>query len=476
MNRQTILTLIFLSFVFTVTAQDTWTLEECITYAIEQSLAVEQAEINLQSAGVNQKEAKNSRWPSLNASMGTGMNFGRVINPSTNSFETDNSIFSNYGLSAGISVFAGNRINNSIKANNLDLEAATSDLKQARVGLAFDVSQAFLNALFAKENLRNAVTKKELSEKQLDQIDKLIAAGSRPASERYDILAQISLDEQDVVQFDNSITQALLVLKHHMRLEPEYDLQLENPDINEDILSRIDTYTFDQVYQAALQTQPQVHAQELRIESSILNEKIAQGARFPTLSLNASGGTNTTDLDKFESGFTTSRVTVSNAYIDGMANRLEQDIKTDQTFSQTPYGDQINNNFGYGVSLNLSIPIYNNYRNKASVDRAHLNVLLAQNTDEQIKQQLKTEIQNALASARAAKESLEASQAALDAAEIAYSNSEKRFDLGALNSYDLINAQNRLDSARVNLTISKFDYTFRILVVEYYLGIGLKYE
>ncbi len=475
MNRQTILTLIFLSFVCTISAQDTWTLEECITYAIEQSLTVEQAEINLQSAGVNQKEAKSSRWPSLNASMGTGMNFGRVINPSTNSFETDNSIFSNYGVSSGVSIFAGNRINNSIKASNLDFEAATSDLKQARVGLAFDVAMAFLNSLFAKENLRNAETKMELSQKQLDQVDKLIAAGSRPAGERYDILAQISLDEQEVVQFDNNITQALLVLKHHMRLEPEFDLQLENPDINEDILDRIDTYTFDLVYQAALQTQPQVHAQELRIESSILDEKIAQGSRYPTLSMNASAGTNTTDLDKFVSESTISRESIQGIYVDGMADRVEQDV-FNNTFSQTPYGDQVNNNLGYGVSLNLSIPIYNNYRNKANVDRAHLNVLRAQNTDEQIKQQLKTEIQNALASARAAKKSLEASQAALDAAEIAYGNSEKRFDLGALNSYDLINAQNRLDSARVNLTISKFDYTFRILVVEYYLGKGLKYE
>jgi len=476
MKRLSFLTLISLLFTYTAWTQDTWTLEECITYSIEQSLTVEQAEINLQSAGVNQKEAKNSRWPSLNASIGTGMNFGRVINPSTNTFETDNSLFSNYGISSGVSVFAGNRINNDIKRNNLDFEVATSDLKQARVALALDVALSFLNALFAKENLRNAETKLELSKKQLDQIDKLIAAGSRPASERYDILAQISLDEQDAVQFENSITQAHLVLKHRMRLEPEYDLQLVNPDINEDILNLIETYTFDQVYQAALKTQPQVHAQQLRIESSILNEKIAEGARLPTLSLNASGGTNTTDLDKYESDYSVARVEVPNAYIDGMPGRLEQDIKTDQQYTQTAYGDQINNNLGYGVSLNLSIPIYNNYRNKANVDRAHLGVLRAQNAEEQIKQDLKTEIQNALSSARAAKESLEASQAALDAAQIAYSNSEKRFDLGALNSYDLINAQNRLDAARVNLTISKFDYTFRYLVVEYYLGKGLKYE
>jgi outer membrane protein len=193
------------------------------------------------------------------------------------------------------------------------------------------------------------------------------------------------------------------------------------------------------------------------------------------LSVNASVGTNTTDLDKFVSGSTVARELLPGFYVDGTPDRLERDVVTN-SFDQTPYGEQLNNNLGYGVSLSLSIPIYNNYRNKANVDRAHLNVLRNQNTDEQIKQQLKTQIQNALSSARAAKESLEASQSALDAAEIAYSNSEKRFNLGALNSYDLIAAQNRLDSARVNLTIARFDYTFRIVVVEYYLGQGVKYE
>jgi outer membrane protein len=475
MKRQTNLTLIFLAFVVTISAQDTWSLEECIEYAIEQSLSVERADLNFQTAGVNQKEAKNARWPSLNANIGTGLNFGRVINPSTNSFETDNTVFSNYGINTSLPVFAGNQINNSIKRSKLDYEAANNDLKQARVQLAFDVANAFLNVLFAQENLRNGITKKELSQDQLDQTNKLIAAGSLPASDRYDILAQISLDQQSIVQFDNTITQSLLILKQLMRLEPDFDLRLENPDIQEDILGRIDIYSFEQVYQAALLTQPQFEAQQLRIESSILSEKIAQGTRFPTLSINASAVTNSTDLDKFVSGSSVSRELIPGLFVDGVPDRIEQNQVTN-TLDQTPFSEQIGNNFGYGVSVNLSIPIYNNYRNKANVDRAHLNVLLAQNNDEEIKQILKTDIENALSSARAAKESLEASRSALDAAEIAYTNSEKRFDLGALNSYDLISAQNRLDSARVNLTISKYDYIFRILVVEYYLGKGLKYE
>lgn len=476
MIRQAILTLVFSVFTLVFYAQDTWSLEECIEYAIEQSLTVEQAEINLENALVNQKEANQSRWPSANISAGFGLNFGRVINPSTNTFETDDSYFNNFGFSTGMPIYAGSRINNTIKQAKVNEQASTEDLKQARVQLAFDVSIAYLNVLFAQENLRNADATLELSQNQLEQIEKLIAAGSRPEAEKYDILAQISLDEQSVVQFDNNITQNLLALKQLMRLEPGYDLQLERPDIQEQILERIDTYTFDEVYQAALQTQPQVRAQELRIESSMLQEKIAKGVLYPTLSLNGSIGTNWTDLDKTPYGEVPMVNMLEGFSVNGIPVDITQEVLVPEGVETTAYGTQLDNNLGYGVGLNLSIPIYNNYSNKAQLDRATLQIKREQNVDEQIKQQLKTEIQNALASARAARESLEASRAALDAAEIAYQNSERRFDLGALNSYDLISAQNRLDSARVNLTISRYDYVFRILVIEYYLGRGLRYE
>jgi outer membrane protein len=261
-----------------------------------------------------------------------------------------------------------------------------------------------------------------------------------------------------------------------MRLEPDFDLVLERPDIDEDILGRIDGYSFEQVYDAALETQPQIKAQQLRIESAILGEKLAKGARYPTLSLGASAVTNWTNLDKFVSATETVRTDPTTLFVNDVPVEVSQDVDVPTEFQTTAYGTQFTDNLGFGVSLNLRIPIYSNYQLKADQERSRLNILRAQNQDELIKQDLKTNIQNALSSAYAAREALEASEAAFDAAEVAYDNSERRFDLGALNSYDFIQARNRLDAARVNVTLAKFDYVFRILVLEYYLGRGVIYE
>ena len=457
-------------------AQEVWSLEKCINYAVEQSLAVERSEVNEEFTQVSLKQAKQARWPNLNFQAGGGLNVGRVINPSTNLFETDDSYYNNFGLGSGVMLFGGNQINNSIKQAKVDVMASGEDLKQTRVSLALDVALAYLNVLFAQENVSNAETTLELSNSQLDQIDKLIAAGSRPENERYDIIAQIALDQKDLVQRENDVEQNMLILKQLMRLDPAYDLQLETPDLQEELLDRIDEYTLEGVYSAALETQPQVKAQQLRIQSAEYEEKIAKSTTLPTLSLGANAGTNWSDLAKQETGSQIVRVPIEDVYLNNMPLPLEQDVEIPTGIETTPYWTQLDNNFGFGVSLDLRVPIYNNYRNKANMDRAKLNTILERNTDEQIKQNLKTDIQNALASAEAARESLRASQAALDAAEIAFENSQRRFDLGTLNSYDFINARNRYTSAQINFTISKYDYVFRLIVIEYYLGRGLQYE
>ena len=456
--------------------QETWSLERCIEYAIEQSLTVERAEVNQQFAEVDLKQSKQARWPTVNARAAAGLNFGRVINPSTNTFETDDSYFNSFQIGTGVLLYGGNQINNSIKRSNLALEAAGLDLRQSKIDLALDVALAYLNVLFGQENLTNAETTLELSQSQLEQIDKLIAAGSRPENERYDILAQISLDEGNVVQRENEIEQAFLALKQLMMLDPEFEMVLEQPDLQEELLTQIDEYTFTSVYSSALQTQPQIEAQQKRIESARLDEKIAKSNTYPSLSLGGSAGSNWSDLNervsKREDFFIP-----ANLYENGNPLPYERFIEGVPTETErTPYGTQISDNFGFGVQLDLTIPIYNNYVRKAQIEQAKLNTILAVNQDEQIKQLLKTDIQNALQSAEAAREQLKASQAALDAADVAFQNSQRRFDLGTLNSYDFINARNRFAASQINLTISKFDYVFRLIVLEYYLGRAERFE
>lgn len=457
-------------------AQEIWTVEQCIQYALEQSLTIERAQVNEEFAEVALKQSQQARWPSLNVNTQGGLNFGRVINPSTNQFETDDSYYHGLSIGSGMMLFGGNQINNGIKQANIDLEAAQEDLKQARVNLALDVALAYLNVLFAQENVTNAETTLALSESQLEQIDKLIAAGSRPQNERYDIVAQIALDQKNLVQFENEVEQNMLILKQLMRLDPGFDLQVVTPEFEEELLQRLDNYTFESVYTSALETQPQIKAQELRIESAKYGEKLARSTTLPTFSMGANAGTNWSDLDQQVTSYETIFQPIEGLYLNGMPLPIEQELEVPKSFETTPYFDQWNDNFGFGVSFNLRVPIYNNYQNKANIDRAKLNTILELNSEEQIRQNLKIDIQNALATARAARKSLEASQLAHEAAEVAYSNSQKRFDLGTLNSYDFINARNRLTSAQINLTISKYDYIFRLLIIEYYLGRGVRYE
>jgi outer membrane protein len=454
-------------------AQESWSLERCVRYALDKSITVRSAEMAEQSAQVTMTQSRHARLPNLNANTNAGLNFGRVINPATNNFETDNSIFTSMGISSGVLLYQGGVINNSIRQASLDLDASQEDIRQTRSNLALQVALSYLSVLFAEENLQNAAARLRLSQAQLDQIDKMIAAGTLPQADRYDVLAQIALDEQDIVRIQNDREINLLNLKQLMLLEPDYPLVLQRPEATLDDLEAYENYTLSTVYTAALASQPQIRAQELRIRSAQTGEEIARANLSPRLSLGGSIGTNYSDLSKRVLGFETVRVPTPGVYINGESALFELDQNIPTGFETTPFVTQFDNNLGYGVSLSLSIPIYNNNSARAGISRARINTDRQKLNDEQIRQTLKSDIQNALGAARAARESLKASERALDAAEIAYSNADRRFALGTINNYDLINARNRLDAARVNFTVAKYDYLFRAKVIEFYLGRGI---
>jgi outer membrane protein len=456
-----------------LTAQETWSLQRCVQHALDNSLLIRQAQLTEELARVTLNQSKQERFPSLNANAGAGLNFGRVINPATNNFETENSLFSNIGASSGVMLFQGGMITNSIRQAQVELEASSEDIRQTQNDLALQVALSYLSVLFATENLQNAEATLELTQQQLDQLEKMIAAGTVPANDRYDIVAQIALDEQSVVQFENDREVNLLGLKQLLLLDPEYDMVLERPDVDLDGLEAFETYSLTTVYEAALRSQPQIKAQDLRVRSAQLGESIAKANLMPRLSLSGSIGTNYSDLGKTVTGYETLRIPTPGVFINGQSALFEVEREVATGFENTSLFDQFDNNLGYGISVGLQIPIYNNNAARASVARARIGYTQQEIASEQVHQTLKTDIQNALAAARSAREALDASERAFDAAEIAYSNAEKRFALGSLNNYDFISARSRLDASRVNRTIAKYDYLFRAKVIEYYLGRGL---
>ncbi len=474
MSKSSLLFLSFALFSFTLSAQEKWGLEECIREALDKSLLIKQYKLNQEGARINGKELRLQQLPNLNASSNLGASWGRVINPATNDFETENSVYQSLGLNSGVMLFNGFRLRNSIRQNDLYVDASAEDLQQAQNDLALSVALAYLNVLFAFENLEIAEDRLVLSKNQLDNMDKLIAAGTRPENDRYDLVSQVALDEQNVVTAQNNIETNMLSLKQQMWMEPDFALEIERPEIHLEDLEALEHETFESVYRAALQSQPQIRAAELRQQASDIGVSIARSQFYPAISIGGDVGTNWSNFAKEVTGYSLQRIPQPGVYINGESATFEIESLLPIDYRSIPYIRQLDNNLGYGVGASISIPIFSNYSTRANVEKAKINVINSGIESDKTKQTLKTNVQSALASAKAARKSLEAADASAAASRIALENATKKSELGMISNFEYLSALNRNDAAVNNLLIARYEYYFRIKVIEYYMGRGIQ--
>lgn len=450
-------------------AQNAWTLEKCVDYARQNNLSVKQAEYTIRNTELTKRQNEFNRLPGLSARTSGGLQFGRTIDPTTNTFNTEQIGFNSFSLDLSATLYGGNQINNSVKQSRIDMEAARLDAQATANDIGLSIASAYLSILLAEEQLANGRRRLELSQTQLEQTDKLIQAGSLPPNDRLDFLAQIALDEQAIVETQNLVAIGYLNLKQLLEIDPTEDIRIVRPESIQ-IPEGVDPFSFqtDEVYNTALQTQPQIRAADLRLESAQLGENIAQGGYLPTLSLFASLNTNYSSA--FQSAIFGLVRTKQTVFINNDPVEIEFENQAPVDFRDIPYDTQIRDNFGQTVGLSLGVPIYSNHRNRINVERARLTVLNTQVTNRQLRQQLKTDVQRSIADARAARESLQAAQRAADAAQAAYDNADKRFRLGAINSLEYTTARNNLDRAQVDVIRAKYQYLFNLKVVDFYLG------
>ena len=476
MIRIFFLTILFsFSLIISTDAQEEWSLERAIMHARSNSIPIKQTELAIRNAELTEMGNKFSRYPSVSASGNLGANFGRAIDPVSNDFTTESTIFNSFGVNASVLLYNGGRIKNSIKQSGLDLEATKLDYEQQKNDIAIQVAGLYLNIVFAEEQLNNARTKYKQTQEQLAITEKLIRAGSRPANDRYDIQASMALDEQSIIQQENNVITGYFNLKQLLQLEPDLDIKLVIPSIPVPDGPITDAFLLQEIYDLSLQTQPQIKAAQLKLESAQLGEEIAKSGKLPVVSLggNLSANYSNKVLD-FQNpnldGTTIDLGDPVDVVIDGAPAEIQRFEVNGIVFPKSPYFNQISDNFGQGVNLNIRIPLYDNHRNDIAMERARLNVLNTQMTNRLLKQTLKADVQRAIADAKAARLNYDASVKSTDAQEIAFENAEKRYKLGAINSFEYSTIQNTLDQSRVSLIIAKYDYLYKLTIVDYYKG------
>lgn len=453
----------------------TWSLPQCVDYALGHNLQMKQAELTKRNAELSLRQSQLSRLPSVNGQSSLGNQFGRTVDPTTNAFNTERITFNSFSINAGVVLFDGNRINTQVEQSKLDLQAATLDQQASANDIALLVANTYLTILLAEEQATNARRRLELSRAQLAQLETFIRTGARPANDRFELEATVARNEQLLIESNNLVAINYLSLKQLLQLDPATPFQLEAPAVAlpEGILSQ--EFALEELFVAALSLQPQILAAEQRLRSAELGEKLSRAGLWPTLTL--FGNLNTSYSSAFRDFLNpdlSNVVTVPNPAQTVLVNDVPVSITTFRqegvVYPRTEYFSQLNNNFGQSLGLSLRVPIYNNHLTRTAIERARLGVTTAGIQRQQQRDQLKANVQRALTDLSGARESYRAAQRSFEAAQTSYNNVDRRYTTGGANNFELTTAANSLDQARTELSRAKYQLLFNWKVVEFYQG------
>lgn len=451
-------------------AQEVWSLEKCVQYALENNLDVRQAELNVENAQTGVMQSRSQFLPSVNASAYYGYNFGQRIDPFTNQFAQSTVNTGNFNLSANWTLFSGLQNLNTLTQSQYDEKASDFAYKNAQYLTSLAVTTSFLQILFNEETLGVAEKQLEITLQQVERTKKLVNAGSAPQGSLYDIEAQYAREELAKVNADNQVVLAYLSLKQLLRLPGDFNMKVLVPtkyDSNALALPK----SLDAVIQTAYDSYPSIKSNEYSLLSAEKQISLSNGAMIPRLTLSGSLGTgysgNATDVigQTFEGNRPIGFVENSNDIV------VSPSFST-QTRTQG-FGDQVTNNFNQSLGLSLNIPIFNRMNNRAAVNRAKVNYAIQENNLEKEKQKVRQDIEKAYADALAAYKSYMSTEKGLKSLEEAFNYAQKRFDVGMINAVDYNVAKTNLYKAQSDLVKAKFDYIFRMKILDFYQGKSL---
>jgi outer membrane protein len=437
MNRVFSYFFIFLFFSLTAQSQTTYSLKQCIDSALKNNISVQRTQLQTQTAEVNWRQSRANLLPDLSADLSHGLNSGRSIDPSTNTFVNQNVSGANYGISSNLILFNGLTLQNRAKQNDVAYEASKMEQQQSKDELVLNVILSYLSVLNNEDQLQVANQQASVTQSALDRLQILNNQGAIKPSDVSDLKGQLMNDQLDILNAKNILETSKLTLAQLMNKNYDSAMRVEKIDAGEFLANY--SATANDVYQNSLNHFALVKAVELRKRSAFYSVKAAKGQLYPQLSLGAGMNTRYSSL-------------AENAGI------------------KMPYTDQLKNFKNSFVGISLSIPIFNRMLARNQIKLAGIilsdNELVEANT----KQQLHQQIDQAYLNMSNAFERYKVLLTQVDAYEDSYKAAEVRFKAGVGTSIDYLTAKDRLDRANLNLVNAKYDFVLRKKILDYYNG------
>lgn len=427
---------------YTTQAQETWSLQQCIDYALENNIQIKQQALNTVYGQNQVDQAKSDRLPNFNAGLSNNLNYGRSLNYD-NTYSNVNSAQYNASLSTNITLWNGFTLQNTVKQRALDLQATIEDLNKAKDDVILNVAAAYLEILFAEELELVSQTQIEVTQQQIKRTQQLVDAESLARGALFEIEAQLAREELKLVNDKNRTQLAYLALFQFLELPIEESFSIEKPMLPE-INASLPTLNLFEVYTKALQIRPEIKAATLRVESANKQLEIANGFKYPSLSFGAD-------------------------YYNLFNNQY-----TDFSGESIKFSDQIANNKRYGMGLTLNIPIFNRFQVKNNISNSKLQISDFEYRLQNAKNALRADIELAYTNAIASLNRYLSSEKAVSSMKEAFRYTEEEFNEGLVNTVEYNQSKNNLTTAQSDLLQSKYEYIFRTKILDFYKGIPIK--
>lgn len=451
-------------------ASNTWDLRRCVDYAMANNVSVLQADVQAKQAALETKLANWQSIPTLSFNTQAGFQFGRSIDPTTNLYTNNEVFFQSYGLQTGMTLFNFFSIKNNRLATAKNEEASKMGVDKARNDIALNVAASYLQTLLAVEQTHVAKVQIDQTTAQLDNTRKLVDAGSMPELNAAQLESQLATDSSNYITALGTSDQNRIQLIAMLNLDESVPFNVATPDVDKIPIPPLSELDPAYVYGLALGTQPLQLVDSMRIQSGEYAVKSARGAMYPTIS--AFGQLSSNYASTFQQPIG------SRPFADTVYTHGGDYIATSgnvPVYGKTPYGQQIGNiNFSQAFGVSLNVPIFNGRQLRTNYDRARLNLenfKLQKRADDLTLQQ---NIYTAYSNSVAALAKYNSSTKAVQIQQYAYDLATKRYEIGILSTIDYITIQTNLFTAKINQVSAKYDYIFKVKVLEFYKGQGIQ--
>ncbi|MBK0382395.1 TolC family protein [Pedobacter sp. SD-b] len=410
------------------------TLQQAVEKTLANNLQIKQAQYQAAITDENLKQTKYELYPNVTSNASANRQFGLFFDQQSGRLLNSSVDQVNGRISSSVVLFGGGTLMNQIKQNKAFLMSDKSNIEKMKNDLSLSVVNTYLQILNNQDLIKASRQQLDLSNQQLGVAQKNFDVGNNTQADLSQAKAQVANNELSLTNAQNAYELSVLNLKQLMEMNPEQNITVQIPAIA-DPENIKNNYTGYDVYTKAVVNYPDVKLAEYNTEAFKYGINVAKGNLYPSLSFG--GGLST--------GYSSS---VPSSFNDQITNR----------------------NFGQYLGFNLSIPIFNNYRNRANYNIAKIRYDNAKAAEQLAKNNLNKIISQAVQDLKSAIKSYDATKSAFNSSKEAFNVIKQRYEVGLVNVIELNTSQTNYNKAEFDFIQAKYNVIFRQKVIDFYLG------